>query len=618
MSAQGQPGDPFTYVPRDVRNLIWEWLGPSPLWTVRARSVCRAWMEWVPCTMDVMRSLETGELTVLPVRWSLIETVVRLILHEPDEVCSRMDETLQRFLYLDPYKKDGALLKQSLTFNLLRPAFRLGKFSIMESFLCHAHLEKSTRGCLWDNDILTVMIGTMFSYAISYDRSDYLRQWRVLFWGQPLNFRIAVYWRAFVTGSNELFDTVARELKCDTLELMDDETLCRMGVLSARDCDYLDMPDNQKRVFIARVLQLPEKSRFGSRLTNLGWSSQDEHNAAMVTDVAFAVHKETYSWHAERCKELNLCYDLSAATPFVRRAPVVHDNNSGSEEEEEEAGDNNGQWRAGSPSNNNSSDESSDEGKKRVDASQWICFSPVWPDLNFKATELKLLEDAKKRTVASADNVAKAILRRHGKALGAAAALEAEKARLRTEKMIKENLEWANRQKLLPSARHDLMVQQTRKRSVVVELRHFWASRPGQKRTRADLFRALSRSHAEDDDFVVPDIDEEEEEEPYHSSEEARIRAEEDELEFMDDDEEEEEEEEEELEEEEDEEPKEEEQAVEPEPAKEYRPVSPVWTVSRMISRSQQIEKEVADMAETMRLQQEVARRRLPHGWGKE
>ena len=62
----------------------------------------------------------------------------------------------------------------------------------------------------------------------------------------------------------------------------------------------------------------------------------------------------------------------------------------------------------------------------------------------------------------------------------------------------------------------------------------------------------------------------------------------------------------------------EEEQAVEPEPAKEYRPVSPVWTVSRMISRSQQIEKEVADMAETMRLQQEVARRRLPHGWGKE
>jgi hypothetical protein len=113
--------------------------------------------------------------------------------------------------------------------------------------------------------------------------------------------------------------------------------------------------------------------------------------------------------------------------------------------------------------------------------------------------------------------------------------LEAERARLYKEKLIDlANERWAVEDRPLPSRREELKLKRTKKRSVYLELRHFWASRPGKKRTREDLFHVLATSRAdEDDDFIVHDDDHDPE--SHHSSEEARILDEEDGLEFMDD-----------------------------------------------------------------------------------
>ena len=95
----------------------------------------------MPCEFDMFRDEKTREPEVLPVRWSLVETVIRMVLHEPDEVCARMDDLVERFLRLAPLEKYEDAY-ETLMVRLIGPACRLGKLSFLESLLCHAHLEE--------------------------------------------------------------------------------------------------------------------------------------------------------------------------------------------------------------------------------------------------------------------------------------------------------------------------------------------------------------------------------------------------------------------------------------------------------------------------------------------
>jgi len=530
MSAQGQPGDPFTYVPRDVRNMIWDWLGPSPLWRVRARSVCRAWMEWVPCVMDVVRSLETGELTVLPKRWSLVETVIRLVLYEPDEVCSRMDGTMKRFLALNERKTEDSD-NGDPKWKLVPVMVHLGKISAIDSFMRHAHLVESE--FINSQTYAKELPREIMFHATLENRIDILLHYRYAFWTLPVMFRQRLLWIALFHSNRQTFDALFNELGCGDIKINNSGD---GRFFSIKQMDYLKLSPKAKRNFVDKVIGLPEDCQLLHRLQSL-WKhtfvSRDVNILASYIDVEYArkghvSHLSQYDH--EECDKKRLVHGLlSPQCPFVqRRAPY--------DDEEDETS-----------SLSESSEESYDSSDKHDNQVLRVGYndrfavvnpSREWGVLELSLRErdvLDLLRSARLRTQTNAANRKRDVDQKHGRAIGAAAQLEEERARLYKEKLIDlANERWAVEDRPLPSRREELKLKRTKKRSVYLELRHFWASRPGKKRTREDLFHVLATSRAdEDDDFIVHDDDHDPE--SHHSSEEARILDEEDGLEFMDD-----------------------------------------------------------------------------------
>ena len=334
----------FRFVPRDVRKLIFTWLGPSPLFRARARGVCLSWREDVPCEFDMFRDEKTREPEVLPVRWSLVETVIRMVLHEPDEVCARMDDLVERFLRLAPLEKYEDAY-ETLMVRLIGPACRLGKLSFLESLLCHAHLEESSDGILLRVNARMTLLGMFFSNACSYDRPEWLLKWRHALWSQSGIFRMRTLWNCLFLGSERCFRVLLHDLKLESTFFdcqYDRPKLSK--ILGARRFCYLVRRDRDKADFISNARSLPPNNLIAQYMT-MPLVTGDANDVAAAVDFMYAQTGHVTTIMQARMLGKNLVHDLDEfRRGFVhrRRAQNDDDDDEGSnsdDDDDENSGD---------------------------------------------------------------------------------------------------------------------------------------------------------------------------------------------------------------------------------------------------------------------------------------
>jgi len=310
--------DFFPGLPRDIRFMLGMWLGPCPLIRVRARAVCKAWMEWVPCDLDMYRNEETGVMDlVMPVRWSLTETVLYLVLREPDEVCARFDNTFACFAnndddYEPPFKGN------TTAYHVVREAVLLRKVSVLDSLLCNAHLSEDRT---WGANLDDGFSRRILVRATLLNRVDILLRYRFLLWVQPVIFRQRLTWMALFYSSREIFATLLTRLGCGRIRPWQWRAFDKY--FTAKAFGYLNLTDDEKRAFLDKAVSMPSECALLKRLEELHLTiPADRHNVAAITDLQLRRNHGLLTRHEQdQCKALYLTpYSTNG---FVSRTPGI-------------------------------------------------------------------------------------------------------------------------------------------------------------------------------------------------------------------------------------------------------------------------------------------------------
>lgn len=344
-----QPGDAIGGLPRDVRRLIGSWLGPCPLIRVRARSACQFWWrdDWVPCDLDLFRNAENGkEGWVMPVRWSSVETVVHLVLNEPDEVCARMDSTFARFLSL-PQDRSSPVVR--LPFVVLRPAISRGKLAVIDSFLRHSHLEPFSRD--WGSvkrkylEFHAVLPRLVLVHAVVRNRIDVLLHYRYLLWAQHCAFRLRLLWLALFCANQETFHALFHTLGCGSIDILEQG---HIRFFIASDYQYLRFSDEAKRSFIAKALSIPTHREADWKYPQLHKllsfvlrlsAKKNPHDVAAAVDLGFALYGHLEHSARKDCARVHLVHAQTDLQPFSRLSAGYEDDIAGNDENDDDDAD---------------------------------------------------------------------------------------------------------------------------------------------------------------------------------------------------------------------------------------------------------------------------------------
>jgi hypothetical protein len=488
----------FGRVPRDVRKMIFKWLGPSQVFRAQARGVCKSWKEDVPFDWDLVRDPATLEPEVRPMRWSLVETIIRMVLQEPDEVCARMDALVERFLQLSPDEKDE-LGYETLMVHLIDPACRLGKLSFLESLLCYAHLEQSSDGSLKAIPSHMLVLGRFFSGACMYNRPEWLLKWRHALWSQSTLFRLRVLWTCLFLGSKECFRVLLDDLKLSSECPAFPYDWGKLGkIFGAKQFKYLGMSASYKRDFVFKAGLLPSDRWLSTQLDKC--LRGDDHDVAAYIDMTYA---KTGTFTTEMQSRL-LAHELvqgdSMSGHFVSGQPRRHglgrDNDDGDDDDSSSSSDSS----SGNRSNSNSDNDDDDDPAK---ACEWHphLFCTWERDQGYIDTEARLLEYGRRQTQVN----------EHLREVMIAGLLEKKRAAEQHQRDLDAKRDLIKLRDALDKRRRE-----ARGGTVSLSRREFKKLRRAQFNLTFSTPRPVINPY----------------EESLDSSEEARIRAEEDELEY--------------------------------------------------------------------------------------
>jgi hypothetical protein len=266
--------------------------------------------------MDIIRDIDTGIPQPILLHWSLLETVTRLVLHEPNEVCGRMDDTFRQFCALDKQQKTHPTI-MFIPWLLIHAAVCLDKTAVLVSFLRHARLEK------WRSDTVTVqrvIPWSILMFATVESRMDMLKRYRRLLDYLPAFGRQYLAWIALFRSTRECFEYLFTDCDCGAIIIPEHLLTKQMRLLfAARNIRYLDLADWQKREFAVKVSWLPASSQLYRYVWGLPYATPDQHSVALRTDLDFVAGQPISMSNHRWCRHFSLGYATPGVSRFVTR-----------------------------------------------------------------------------------------------------------------------------------------------------------------------------------------------------------------------------------------------------------------------------------------------------------